>query len=285
VDLQLSVTRRRGATIVAVLSLRIRCRIDEHVIQISEAMMANQSDQVIRREIEGLFERARFTLDVDVENGHVRITGPVSSENDYQAALDLVRSVGDVRGIEDEIEIATLAPDSAFDDAAAGQGFEYAENPALDDEADVEFAGDLMEDVGAEASNVQEAVEEAEPYFPPTDPVVRPTDDEQELEITGGWQDTSMDEVAEDPELDSSEAPPTSSIEGQRDDETVREDILRELRQDALTTDLSVDVEVIRGVAVLKGTVSSVDDAINAEEVARRVPGVKDVREETILAQ
>jgi osmotically-inducible protein OsmY len=247
--------------------------------------MANKSDQAIRQEIEDLLGRARLPLDVDVSSGHARITGPVDSKNNYQAALDIVRSVEGVTGIDDEIEVTTLAPDSAFDDEAASQGFEYAENPAIDENADVEYAGDMMEDVGAGASDVQEAVEEAEPYFPPTDPVVTPTDDAQKLEKTGGWQDTSMDEVAEDPELDSDEDEPTSPSAGARDDETIREDILRELRQDALTTDLGIDVEVVRGIVVLRGSVPSLDDAINAEEVARRVPGVKDVNEETTIAQ
>jgi osmotically-inducible protein OsmY len=247
--------------------------------------MGNRSDHAIQQEIEGLFHRARFPLDVDVNGGRVRITGPVDSRNDYQAAIDLVRSVDGIAGIDDEIEVETSAPDSAFDEESAGQGFEFAENPAVDEEAEIGYAGDMVEDVGAGTDDVQEAIEEGEPYFPPTDPVVTPTDDEQELEIRGGWQDTSMDELADDPQLDSSEDEPTSPISGQRDDETIREDIVRELRQDALTIDLDLDVEVLRGIAVLKGTVSSVDDAINAEEVARRVPGVRDVREETILAQ
>jgi osmotically-inducible protein OsmY len=254
-------------------------------MQFSEVLMASKSDQAIQQEIEELFQRARLPLDVDVNDGRAQITGPVDSRNDYQAALDLVKSVEGISGVDDEIEVTTSAPDSAFDDEAAGEGFEYAENPALDEDAEIEYAGDMMEDVGAGTSDFQEAIEEGEPYFPPTDPVVTPTDDQQKLEVTGGWQDTSMDELAEDPELDSNEDAPTAPIAGGRDDETIREDILRELQQDALTTDLGIDVEVIRGVAILKGTVTSVDDSLNAEEVARRVPGVRDVSEETTIAQ
>lgn len=245
--------------------------------------MAAKNDTTLQRQAQALLERARLPLDVDVSNGTARITGPVESQDEYQAALDLIKSVDGIQQVDDEIEISTTAPDSAFDDPSPEQGFEYAENLATDDEEVVEFEGDLAGDPGSEASDFQEAVEEAEPYFPPTDPVVQPTEDDQELEVVGGFEDTSMEETAEDPGLDSSETAPESPVAGDRDDETVREDILRELRQDALTTDLDVDVEVINGIAVLKGSASSLEDALNAEEVTWRVPGVRDVREEITI--
>ena len=77
----------------------------------------------------------------------------------------------------------------------------------------------------------------------------------------------SMDELADEPELDSQEDAPESPLAGQRDDETIREDILRELKEDALTTDLDLDVEVIKGVAILNGSVPSIEDALSAEEI------------------
>ena len=50
-----------------------------------------------------------------------------------------------------------------------------------------------------------------------------------------------------------------------------------DLREDALTTDLRIWVRVEEGVAFLCGTVPSLVDAENAEEVANRIPGVHEV--------
>jgi osmotically-inducible protein OsmY len=47
-----------------------------------------------------------------------------------------------------------------------------------------------------------------------------------------------------------------------------------------MTTDLVIDVDVLEGNVVLRGTVPSIDSAESAEEVAARVPGVIEVDEE-----
>lgn len=247
--------------------------------------MSRDQDRELQSQLETRMSQVGLPLAVDVTNGNARITGSVSSNEDYQAALDVVSSVEGIIGVQDEVEISTSAPDSVFDDASAAQGFEFAETPAVEDPEDFEFEADLSEDVGAGTSDYQEAVEEAEPYFPPTDPVVEPSDDEQELDVTGGMQDTSMDELAADPELDSSETEPTTPTAGRRDDETIREDVGRELREDAATANLDIEVGVINGTVVLRGRVDDLDDSYNAEEVARRVPGVLDVRDQTTIGQ
>lgn len=247
--------------------------------------MSKSQDMELQQQLEARMTNVGLPLAVDVQNGTARITGAVDSNEDYQAALDIVSSVDGLVGVQDEIEIATTAPDSAFDDSSIEQGFEFTETPAVEDPEDFEFKGDLTEDVGAETSNYQEAVEEAEPYFPPTDPVVEPSDDEQELDITGGMQDTSMDELAAEPELDNVEGEPTSPPAGRRDDETIREDVSRELREDAMTANLDIEVGVHNGTVVLRGRVADLDDSYNAEEVARRIPGVLDVRDEMTLEQ
>jgi osmotically-inducible protein OsmY len=247
--------------------------------------MSARNDTNLQSHSQDLLDRTGIPLVVVVDQGRARITGAVTSRSEYEAALDLVKSVDGLIEVIDEIEVSTTAPDSAFDDQTAAGGFEFTETPATGEDAEIEFDPDLASDVEAGTSDFQEAVEEGEPYFPPTDPVVRPVKEDQELEVVGGMQDTSMDELAEEPELDSSEVPPESPVAGHRDDETIREDILRELKEDALTTDLDVDVEVIKGIATLNGTVGSIDDAMNAEEVAGRVPGVVEVRDETTIEQ
>lgn len=247
--------------------------------------MSKDQDVELQQQLSTRMSQVGLPLAIDVRNGNARITGAVSSNEDYQAALDLVSSVEGIIGVQDEIEIATVAPDQAFDDTSTAQGYDFTETPATDDPEGFEYEADLSEDVGAGTSDYQESVEEAEPYFPPTDPVVEPSDDEQELEITGGVQDTSMDELAAEPELDAVQEEPAAPTAGRRDDETIREDVGRELREDASTANLDLDVGVINGTVVLRGRVGDLDDSYNAEEVARRVPGVLDVTDETTLEQ
>jgi hypothetical protein len=118
-----------------------------------------------------------------------------------------------------------------------------------------------------------EAVEEAEPYFPPTDPVVRPGPD---VEVNNGFSPTSMDGDAS--------APPRAETGGSAD-EALAARIRRELREDAATADLGVHVRVKNGVATLTGKVLSIEDTDNAMEVAARVPGVVDVVDKLEIAE
>ena len=59
--------------------------------------------------------------------------------------------------------------------------------------------------------------------------------------------------------------------------------VRRELREDALTIDLDVQVAARDGVIVLRGQVITLEDAENAEAVAARVEGVREVREELTI--
>lgn len=60
--------------------------------------------------------------------------------------------------------------------------------------------------------------------------------------------------------------------------------VRRELREDAATTDLELEVEVRDGVAYLRGTVQDLVDSDNAAAVASRIPGVVDVVDELRIA-
>ena len=103
----------------------------------------------------------------------------------------------------------------------------------------------------------EEAAEGAEPYFPPTDPVVND-------EPIGGFEATSMDEIAVD----------RSTLDDEPGDEALADAVRRELREDALTSQLRLAVEVKRGVAYVRGAAEDLEDTDNAAEVASRVPGV-----------
>lgn len=106
-------------------------------------------------------------------------------------------------------------------------------------------------------------------YFPPTDPVIG-TGQQGEVDVLNGWTPTSdaSDEIA------------PSAEDNQPGDEALAEAIKRELREDASTTALQIEVQVDRGVARLRGKVDDLEDAENAESVAGRVPGVRDVIED-----
>ena len=71
-----------------------------------------------------------------------------------------------------------------------------------------------------------------------------------------------------------------SAEDNELGDEAVADAIRREIQENAETTDLRVDVTVEEGVAHLRGTVPSLEDAEAAEAVAAQVPGVREVSEE-----
>lgn len=115
--------------------------------------------------------------------------------------------------------------------------------------------------------------DEPEPaYFAPTDPVIgRNAGDAQgNAVVLGGFDATSLDDETVDP----------SAEDNRPGDEALADAIRRELREDASTTDLQIQVRVVRGVAHLRGTVPSLEDAENAEAVASDVPGVIEVDED-----
>jgi osmotically-inducible protein OsmY len=67
------------------------------------------------------------------------------------------------------------------------------------------------------------------------------------------------------------------------DDEGLLEAVRRELREDAATTALNIEVEVWDRVAHLRGVVAGPEDAEAAEEVAARVPGVGEVADDLVV--
>ena len=113
-----------------------------------------------------------------------------------------------------------------------------------------------------------EAVEEAEPYFPPTDPVVR-VDEKGETQIAGGFGTG-----------EALERHPTAATRGAPSDEALEDLVHRALRLDAGTAQLHLKVGVVEGVVRLRGPIEDESDAENALAVAGDVPGVVDVIDE-----
>ena len=161
----------------------------------------------------------------------------------------------------------TLAPDTIVDVRDTGGDLEpnFMDQEVLSDPVAAAGPSDSAEDPLAEGDEV---------YTPPTDPVVT-TNETGQFEVLGGFGATSMDsvEVAR------------SASDNRLGDEAIEDAIRRELREDASTTNLRIQVVVRQGVARLRGTVGDLDDTENAEAVASRVPGVREVVEELEVAE
>jgi len=229
------------------------------------------ADVAIAQQIGETLEAAGLFVDVEISGGEVTLSGEVDSEENRVAALDVATSAVGSRGLAvvDALEIIELSPDSGFDRDAfplADEPWtaEVAGAPHDPNRSDPELDPDFTDDLGT--TDPQVAVAEGIPYYPPTDPVVRPSSGPEALEILGGF---GSDDLGDD-----------EAADGAPGDEDLVEAVADALRRDALTSDLAITVLVRGGVVYLRGEVPSVDDAAAAEAIAGDVPGVVEIREE-----
>lgn len=208
----------------------------------------------------------------DVKNGLVRLLGQVETEEQRRDIVSALRDLEGVRQVVDELSVELVAPEGSHLTL-------HPQRPAEMEEegSDVTYEGteyDFNDATGT--TDVMESSSEAEPFFPPTDTVLRPAGQaKQGYEVVGGFSPTSMEDEA------GSEAPFSSVVRG---DEEIADDVRRELAEDALTTDLDIRVTVRNGIVYLRGRVASLEDVEAVEEVSARVPGVVDVHEELDIA-
>jgi osmotically-inducible protein OsmY len=240
----------------------------------------NQHSSLSER-LERELDEAGLSVVVEDEGDRIILTGQVESPEARQAIRDIVtRAVGGAREVDDEgVEVDALLPvGTPIGDLSTSEvaGFEGAE-PGLED-ADSLDAGDFtdqatLSDPGsAQSASLSSSGLSDDPdrssdggqvYVPPTDPVG------DGAGIIGGLQASSMDSTEVE-----------RSSDGSLGDEAIRDAILRELREDAATTALAIEVSVYRGIVTLTGHVDDIEDVESAEEVAGRVPGVVEVIEE-----
>ena len=234
-----------------------------------------------------LQDEASIYAAVRVGEGVAYLDGVVESARQRDAASDLAAGVAGIERVQNDLAIEEIVipgqdtPTNTSTYAEANYlmlNRELTDDPQpLGDELQPDF-NDAIDAIGGDmTTDAMVAVEEGLPYMPPTDPVVRPANDDQELSISVGFGETSDDEY---PDIQATTAigysPPG--------DEDVREQVLEALRTDAATADLIVEVAVRNGVVRLRGTVPTLDDAEAAETVAGRVPTVAEVREELEVA-
>jgi osmotically-inducible protein OsmY len=206
---------------------------------------------------------------VTADDGMVRLEGEADSAEMKRAATELVSDVDPSVKVDNQLDVMSFL--SMTENAGESETDQLTEAlHELAPEAVEESREDEATPFGEEESDRRDAGS-ARPYFPPTDPVVRVG--RHGTEILGGFSATSVDELTEETS-DQTELTPRT-----RGDEEIAADVLRELAEDAATTDLTIDVVVRNGTVRLRGVVASWEDADAAEEVAGRVPGVVDVDE------
>jgi osmotically-inducible protein OsmY len=240
-------------------------------------------DRRLAAEVERrLADEAGIYVAVRVSGGVAYLDGMVETVEQQEAASDLAQGVEGITRVENNLEVEEFdiaEPSRRISSDAHVESVDYQMLEGSSGEQPDQFEVDPdfnqpIPSVGADVTDdAMVAVEEGVPYVPPTDPVVRPALNDDSLEVVGGFGTTAMDEFPDDlQDTALGDAPPG--------DEDLEAQVLEALAADALTTDLLVQVTARRGVVRLRGRVPTLDDAEAAEEVAGRVPGVREVIEE-----
>ena len=237
-------------------------------------------DEALLKRIEEQLEESGLQVDLEWSEGSLNLNGVVPTQEGREAAEDIVRAVAPEAPIDNQIDVETVLPTDidrfAGDEPSAELVETRAEIRRLREELDPDFTDqpglfDPIAAPGGESSNEEDLAKEGETYTPPVDPVLG-TNAHGDAEVLGGFGEDEGEEVE------------ASASDNQPGDEALADAIRRELAEDASTTDLNIVVAVRNGVAHLRGRVTDLDDADNAEAVAARVPGVRDVVEELEVA-
>ncbi len=253
---------------------------DPQAMSQEDRALAAQLDAVLRDE-------AEVYAAVRVAGGVVYLDGVVESVAQRDAATDLALGIAGVERVQNDLEIeefgqpgaATRSDESVYADVSYQMlEADLAANPnPLQELAEPDYNAAVPLVGGDLTADAMIASEEGIPYVPPTDPVVRPSADDQQLAIVGGFGTSADDEY---PDLSATtalgDAPPG--------DEDLREEVIVALQADATTAELVIDVAVRNGTVYLRGEVQTLEDSELAEEVAGRVPGVRAVVEELTIA-
>lgn len=232
----------------------------------------------LARQIQAELAEAGLKVDAEFTEGSLTLSGLVETEESHQAALEIATALVPSARIDDEIEVETTLPTEIDDfvsdrpDAELPSSLEEIEAEGEELEPDfARYSGvkDPFAVSGAVSSEEEDVSETAEVYTPPIDPVVT-TEQHGQTRVLGGFEIDAEEEVQVEP----------SASDRHPGDEAIADAVRQELAEDAATTDLNIVVAVRNGVVHLRGQVSDLDDVDNAEEVASRVPGVREVVEE-----
>ena len=229
-----------------------------------------------------LTEEAGLYVAVEESEGAIVLNGRVDSPESCRAAEDIVARIAPGARIDNNLEVETTIPQ----DAAEFNADEPTHLQPAESVAEIEYEGadiapdftdqpiettgieDFAEPLRLDTETVGILDETENVVVPPTDPVISTASGN--AEVLGGFAATSMDEQDVAP----------SAEDSYLGDEAIADAVRRELAEDATTTTLRLEVEVRQGTVFLRGAVDGLEDADNAEAVAGRVPGVREVREQ-----
>ncbi|HVB97423.1 MAG TPA: BON domain-containing protein [Chloroflexota bacterium] len=207
------------------------------------------------------------------QSGVVRLEGAVRTERDHELAERLAAESPGVQKVVNGLVVDPLVGSMPVQRAVLSP--ELAAEIELNHFHFASGTENRFNDMIG-TTDTAEAADEAEPYFPPTDPVVkRAPRDAQGIEVVGGFSPTSLDSPIDLEQL------PRRLL---RSDDEIARQVRLAFEQDASTADLQIYTAVRHGVVHLRGTVLSLADAEAAEAVAARVPGVIEVMEEIDVA-
>ena len=202
------------------------------------------------------------------------ISGRVDTAEAKQAATDVAAQMVTGKRIDNDLEVEGTLPVTVSefhhgDAASAPVPESAAEIGQMGAELDADLTDQDLSTTSLEMAGVDVGEDRDETFFPPTDPVIT-SDSQGEAKVLGGFSATSDQAVQVD----------RSASDGQLGDEAIAEAVQRELNEDAATTAFKIQVGGRDGVARLRGRVPDVQDAEDAEAVAARVPGVREVDEQ-----
>lgn len=227
-----------------------------------------RTDVDIQHEVASLFSSAALPLMASVQGGVVTLEGLVLSDQEREAASDLASFVAGVTNVIDALEVMDIEEDQP------NVMFGMPTHPAEWDppeEIPTAYSGEALDGWTTDA---RVAVEGGAAYFPPTDPPIDISDDPGGIEVAAGFQSTAMDDN-EDWQEDDSEI---------QDGEIV-DNVVRELNEDATTTQLNIHVASVHGTVFLTGYVSDPTDGDAAAAVAERVDSVRYVVERLVVGE
>jgi osmotically-inducible protein OsmY len=225
----------------------------------------------VEREIE---TRAGVSVIVEESGDALIISGRVDTAEAKLAASDVAAEVAPSKRIDNDLEVEGVLPVEVSEfhhgvASAAPAPESVAEIGQMGSEVDADFTDQEVSTTSLEMAGVDVGEDRDETFFPPTDPVIT-SGSQGEAKVLGGFSATSDQAVQVD----------RSASDGKLGDEAIAEAVQRELNEDAATTDFKLQVTVRDGVVRLRGRVPDVVDAENAEAVAARVPGVREVDEQ-----
>jgi len=234
-------------------------------------------DAALRAQIEDELAKAGLQVTVESSDGALVLNGVVDTEEARQAAEDIAGQLAPDARLDNQLEVQTILPTSLDDFVGEQPTAELSETSAdilaMGGELDPDFTdqlhiSDFDQASGAGGSDADDPASDGDAvYAPPIDPVLS-TDVHGSAHVLGGFG--SGEEVPVE----------SSASDTRPGDEALADAVRRELAEDAATTDLAIFVAVRNGVARLRGQVADLDDADNAESVAARVPGIREVIED-----